>query len=64
MAAQIITPAFSGALMDALGTRKVLFPYATLFVAAAFFTMLFVKHGDIKINKKGSIIENFDVDMD
>ncbi|MDA3931758.1 MAG: MFS transporter [Tenericutes bacterium] len=64
MGAQILTPALSGALMDALGTRTVLFPYATLFVAAAFFTMLFVKHGDIKINKKGSIIENFDVDMD
>jgi len=63
MAAQIMTPILSGILMDAFG-RKVLFPYAALFVASAFITMLLVKHGDAKIIKKDSVIENFDVDMD
>ncbi|PKK86699.1 MAG: MFS transporter, partial [Tenericutes bacterium HGW-Tenericutes-8] len=64
MAAQILTPILSGALMDipSLG-RKVLFPYATVFVVLAFVTMLFVKHGDAKPEKK-SLLENFDVDMD
>lgn len=46
MAAQVITPILSGALMDACNTMKVLFPYATVFVALAFVTMIFVKHGD------------------
>jgi len=64
MGAQIITPVFSGFLMDLFGTRRILFPYAALFVAAAFVTMSFVKHGDIRVDKRGSIIENFDVDMD
>ncbi|MFA5036008.1 MAG: MFS transporter [Candidatus Izemoplasmatales bacterium] len=63
MAAQIITPILSGVLMDLFG-RKILFPYATLFVAAAFITMFFVKHGDAQIEKKGSTLEHFDVDMD
>jgi MFS family permease len=63
MAAQILTPILSGILMDWLG-RKILFPYATLFVAAAFITMFFVKHGDAKIEKKVSTLEHFDVDMD
>ncbi|MFW5889656.1 MAG: MFS transporter [Bacillota bacterium] len=63
MGAQILTPIFSGFLMDQFG-RIALFPYATVFVAMAFVTMFFVKHGDVKIDKKGSIIENFDVDMD
>ncbi|MDD3126336.1 MAG: MFS transporter [Candidatus Izemoplasmatales bacterium] len=63
MAAQIITPILSGVLMDLFG-RKILFPYATLFVAVAFITMFFVKHGDAQIEKKGSTLEHFDVDMD
>lgn len=46
MAAQVITPILSGALMDVMGTMSVLFPYATVFVAMSFVTMLFVKHGD------------------
>ena len=45
MAAQTITPYFSGLLMDKIGMTT-LFPYATIFVAIAFGTMLFVKHGD------------------
>ena len=32
--------------MDAFGTMSVLFPYAAIFVAMSFVTMLFVKHGD------------------
>ena len=48
MAAQVITPILSGAIMDAFGTMSVLFPYGTLFVALSFVTMLFVKHGDSK----------------
>ncbi len=46
MAAQVITPILSGALMDIMGTMSVLFPYATVFVALSFVSMLFVKHGD------------------
>ena len=63
MAAQILTPIISGIFMDIWG-RKVLFPYAALFVAASFITMFLVKHGDAKIIKKDSALENFDVDMD
>ena len=48
-----MTPILSGFLMDKLG-MTVLFPYAVIFVAAAFFTMLFVKHGDSRpVAKKG-----------
>ena len=65
MAAQILTPIISGALMDNLDMgRLILFPYAAFFVAASFVTMLLVKHGDAKVIGKGSVIENFDVDMD
>ena len=60
MAAQTLTPMVSGFLMDKLG-MGVLFPYAALFVAGSFVTMLFVKHGDSKIEpKKG--LEAFDVE--
>ncbi len=53
MAAQVITPMFSGLLMDSMG-MTVLFPYATVFVVLAFVTMSFVRHGDSKpIAKKG-----------
>ena len=47
MAAQTVTPYFSGMLMDKMG-MTVLFPYATVFVTLAFVTMLFVRHGDSK----------------
>lgn len=53
MAAQVITPIFSGYLMDKLGMTS-LFPYAAIFTALAFITMIFVHHGDSKpIPKKG-----------
>lgn len=45
MAAQTVTPMVSGYLMDKLG-MTVLFPYATVFAALSFVTMLFVFHGD------------------
>lgn len=63
MAAQILTPILSGMLMDEF-SRKILFPYATLFVLLSFFTMLLVKHGDAVVIKKDSVLESFDVDMD
>ena len=47
MAAQTVTPYLSGSLMDRAGMTT-LFPYATVFVALAFVTMLFVRHGDSK----------------
>ena len=60
MAAQIATPMLSGFLMDQVA-ETVLFPYAAIFVALAFVTMFFVKHGDTKIQpKKG--LEALDID--
>ncbi len=63
MTAQILTPVLSGLLMDEFG-RRILFPYSAFFVAMSFITMFFVKHGDAKVLKKESKLENFDVDMD
>ena len=63
MAAQVITPLLSGWLIDNLSVGyKVLFPYAVLFSALSFVTMLFVKHGDVKPAPKKSLLENFDVE--
>lgn len=47
--AQILTPVMAGWLMEHVGYRT-LFPYAALFVAASFFTMGFVRHGDNKLD--------------
>jgi hypothetical protein len=47
MAAQTATPVLSGLLMDGVG-MEALFPYATVFLALAFTTMLFVRHGESK----------------
>ena len=47
MAAQSLTPTVSGIFMDRIAMTS-LFPYAAIFVGLAFFTMLFVKHGDSK----------------
>lgn len=53
MAAQVVTPILAGTLMRNI-SYKVLFPYAALFVALSFVTMIFVKHGDsIPEAKKG-----------
>ena len=60
MAAQSITPYLSGAFMEKVAMTS-LFPYASIFVGLAFFTMLMVKHGDSKVEaKKG--LEAFDND--
>ncbi len=61
MAAQVATPILSGYLFKFFSYRM-LFPYAVLFTALAFCTMLFVRHGDVKTDKKASLIEHFDVD--
>jgi len=45
MAAQVVTPVCAGYLMRTIN-YKILFPYAALFVALSFVTMLFVSHGD------------------
>lgn len=60
MAAQVVTPIVAGSLLQTIG-YEVLFPYAAFFTACSFVTMLFVKHGDNKVEaKKG--LEAFDVE--
>ncbi|MBE5867851.1 MAG: SLC45 family MFS transporter [Lachnospiraceae bacterium] len=61
MTAQIITPILSGVLLEHVSYRT-LFPYALIFSALAFCTMTQVRHGDVKVEKKESILENFDVE--
>lgn len=61
MAAQIITPIMSGILLENI-SYMTLFPYALIFSCLAFITMLQVKHGDVKPEKKASVLENFDFD--
>ena len=51
MAAQVVTPVLAGTLMRQIDYR-VLFPYAALFVALSFLTMLLVRHGDVKAAAK------------
>ena len=60
MAAQTVTPLLSGFLMDKLGLTA-LFPYAAVFAALAFVTMLFVMHGDNKPTAKRGL-EALDVE--
>lgn len=63
MAAQITTPLLSGFLIDKLGFGyAVLFPYAVLFSALSFVTMLFVRHGDVKPQAPASLIESFNTE--
>lgn len=59
MAAQVITPILSGVLLDKVGFST-LMPYGAFFVAIAFFTMLFVKHGDSKPVAPANRMESFD----
>ena len=60
MAAQSLTPTISGIFMDKVAMTS-LFPYASIFVGLAFFTMLMVRHGDAKVvAKKG--MEALDID--
>lgn len=59
MAAQSVTPLFSGIFIDALGWRT-LFPYGSIFVGLSFVTMLFVKHGDSRPEALKTKLEAFD----
>ena len=54
MSAQIVTPMLSGFLMDKMG-MTVLFPYAAVFAALAFVTMIMVRHGDAKPEVKSGL---------
>ncbi len=60
MAGQILTPILSGALLEHVGYRT-LFPYAAFFMAVAFITMSFVKHGDSKPLTPQDKLEMLDV---
>ena len=51
MSAQVVTPILAGTLLKHVG-YNILFPYAAFFVAMSFVTMLFVKHGDSKVEAK------------
>lgn len=61
MAAQVVTPMLAGTLMRQIDYR-VLFPYAAVFVALSFVTMLFVKHGDAKAEVKHGLDAFEDMD--
>ncbi len=56
MAAQVVTPIVSGALLEHVGYYTLL-PYGAIFVALAFLTMLFVRHGDSKPLKAAARLE-------
>ena len=62
MAAQVLTPILSGALLEHVGYWT-LFPYAALCVAGSFVTMCFVKHGDSRPEAKG-MLESLDAGDD
>jgi MFS family permease len=59
MAAQIVTPIVSGALLEHVGYWT-LFPYSAVMVALAFFTISMTRHGDNKPNKAASRLEAYD----
>ena len=58
MAAQVVTPILSGFLLDNVGFSTLL-PYGAFFIALAFFTMIFVRHGDSKPVAPVSKLEAF-----
>ena len=60
MAAQTVTPIVAGWLLKHV-SYSVLFLYAAIFVALAFFTMLMVRHGDARAEAKVGL-EAFDVE--
>ncbi|MFU0826174.1 MAG: MFS domain-containing protein [Lachnoclostridium sp.] len=61
MAAQIFTPIVSGALLENVSYRT-LFPYSFIFSALSLCTMLCVKHGDSKPERKKSVLAHFDIE--
>ncbi len=60
MAAQTVTPIVAGALLHNV-SYMTLFPYAAVFVALSFVTMLFVRHGDSRVEAKTGL-DAFDLD--
>lgn len=60
MAAQIVTPILSGALLQYVGYYT-LFPYAAIMVALAFITMSMTRYGDNKPGPLTSKLEAYDV---
>jgi Na+/melibiose symporter-like transporter len=60
MAAQIVTPIFSGFLLQYVGYWT-LFPYGALFAGLSFFTMLWVRHGDSRPKPASSRLEAYNV---
>ncbi len=62
MSAQIVAPILSGFLYDLIGMRYVFFAFGTVFVALAFVTMSFVRHGDNKADTTKDTLELLDVD--
>ena len=61
MAAQVITPVLAGFLLRNVSYRA-LFPYASIFVALSFVTMLMVKHGDAAPEAKSGLAAFEDMD--
>ncbi len=61
MVAQTVTPVVAGTLLRRVGYTT-LFPYAATFVALSFVTMLFVKHGDNKVEAKKGLAAFEDLD--
>lgn len=61
MVAQVVTPIVAGSLMRHV-SYTVLFPYAALFVALSFVTMIFVKHGNNKPEAKRGLDAFEDLD--
>lgn len=59
MSAQILTPILSGFFLEYF-SYTTLFPYAAIFMAIAFCTMLMVRHGDVKPMRKKDLLESFD----
>ena len=58
MSAQAVTPAFAGIFMTKISQSSV-FIYASIFIALALVTTVFIKHGDNKPEKKKKILEYF-----
>lgn len=58
MSAQILTPIISGFFLEHI-SYATLFPYAAIFMGIAFCTMLMVKHGDVKPQRKKDLLESF-----
>lgn len=61
MSAQIVTPILSGVLLQYVSYRT-LFPYACVFTALAFVTMMAVRHGDNKPAVKKNKLEYLDTE--